>query len=222
MYNMPNRHISIEIQEEKDEVSFPCFIGVYVDLRHTKNASNHGDFRIEDFIEPSTGLETFFNRKWTLGMLGKTVLRALLFLPWCIAVGGSIVLCPKGLDVITFHSGYLEPLFGIYRFAHWADHAFEHLVIFASFLGLLFWFVPAFGILVACAMGALSIGAWYDFRLDPSIPLGEDDRQSVYLSLTRFWMADEFLNLRRVKEGFVWDDRPSRRRLVEDEDERDE
>jgi hypothetical protein len=143
--------------------------------------------------------------------IGKGALRVLFFLPWCIGVGGSIVLCPSELDTITFQTGYLEPLFGIYRFAHWADHTFEHIVIFATFLGFIAWFSPALGVMLGCAVVALAVNAWSDFELDPSVPLGGDDRQSVYLSVTKFWLTDEFLNLRRVNKGFVLEDERSPR-----------
>lgn len=66
------------------------------------------------------------------------------------------------------------------------------------------------GVLAGCAMAALALNAWYDFRLDPNVPLGKDDRQSIYLSITRFWLTDEFLNLRREDKGFVLDERPGR------------
>lgn len=169
--------------------------------------SNDDEFRVEDYIEPSLGLlRVLADRKWTMNIVVTDILRTVLFLPWCIAVGGSIVLFPKGLDMITFRSGYLEPLSGIYRFAHWVDHAFEHVMIFVAFTGFIFWWSPAVGFVVGCAVVAIGVHAWYDFRLDPSVPLGEDDRQSVYLSLTKFWMTDEFLNLRRVKGGFLLDD----------------
>jgi hypothetical protein len=54
-------------------------------------------------------------------------------------------------------------------------------------------------------VGALAVNAWHDFRLDPTVPLGEDDKQSVYLSITKFWLTDNFLNLRREKNGYVLD-----------------
>src|ERR1700722_9747782 len=47
----------------------------------------------------------------------------LCFLPWCIAVGACIVLSPKHLDLVAFHTGYHnlnEIPRGIRRFAHWA------------------------------------------------------------------------------------------------------
>jgi len=138
----------------------------------------------------------------------KAILRVSFFLPWCIAVGGSIVLCPDKLDTITFHTGYLEPLSGIHRFAHWVDRAFEHIVIFFTFLGFLAWLNPMTGVLTGCAMVALALNAWYDFRLDPNVPLGKDDRQSIYLSITRFWLTDKFLNLRREDKEFVLDEMP--------------
>ncbi|KAJ3568049.1 hypothetical protein NP233_g5962 [Leucocoprinus birnbaumii] len=188
VYSLPNRHISIEIQEHNTE--------------GTSDSLGPGGAN-----QSSMGIDSLFNRNWSREDVIKAALRMVLFLPWCIAVGGSIVLCPSKLDTITFRTGYLEPLFGIHRFAHWADRTFEHIVIFITFIGFLAWLSPVIGVLAGCAVGALALNTWSGFRVDPNVPLGEDDKQSVYLSITKFWLADEFLNLRREDKGFLLDDR---------------
>lgn len=211
MYTLPNRHISIEMHKDDSEVivtsSSSKDIACLIRCVQVSKYRDDVDFWVEDYTELSQGLlRTLLDRQWTMNMVGTSILRMLLFLPWCIAVGGSIILFPNGLDIITFRSGFLDPLSGIYRFAHWVDHAFEHIIIFVSFAGLVCWLNPAFGCVAGCAMGAMVFNAWHDFRLDPTVPLGEDDRQSVYLSVTRFWMSDDFLNLRRMKGGFLLDE----------------
>lgn len=192
VYSLPNRHISIEVQEHDNEAT-----------------SDYDEPKTVGISQPSLGIDSLFQRKWTRNEVGKAALRVIFFLPWCIAVGGTIILCPSKLDGITFCTGYLEPLSGIHRFAHWADRTFEHVVIFFTFLGFLVWLNPTTGVLAGCSVGAFGLNAWYDFRLDPSIPLGEDDKQSVYLSITKFWLTDEFLNLRREGKGFLLDEKPS-------------
>ncbi|KAL9710755.1 hypothetical protein Ac2012v2_006291 [Leucoagaricus gongylophorus] len=201
VYTLPNRHISIEINEQ-----------------HSRETVGYNNSEREDIRQPCKGIDTLFSKKWTRNEVCKAVLRFSFFLPWCIAVGGSIVLCPDKLDTITFRTGYLEPLFGIHRFAHWADRAFEHIVIFLTFLGFLGWLNPLTGVLTGCAVAALALNAWCDFRLDPKVPLGKDDRQSIYLSVTRFWLTDEFLNLRREDKGFMLDERSGPTGNSEDED----
>jgi len=194
------------------------FMSFGAGLQRTQETVGYNNSEREDIRQPCKSINTLFSKKWTRNEVCKAVLRFSFFLPWCIAVGGSIVLCPDKLDTITFRTGYLEPLFGIHRFAHWADRAFEHIVIFLTFLGFLGWLNPLTGVLTGCAVAALALNAWCDFRLDPKVPLGKDDRQSIYLSVTRFWLTDEFLNLRREDKGFVLDERSGPTGNSEDED----
>ncbi|KAG2143732.1 hypothetical protein DEU56DRAFT_792453, partial [Suillus clintonianus] len=93
------------------------------------------------------------------------ILRVALFVPWCAAVGGALLLFPQKLEVVVFRPGYLESLQGIRRFAHWAECAFHHVMIFLALVVALAWFMYV----------------WTGFRVDSNMPLGCDDRQSLYL-----------------------------------------
>lgn len=81
-----------------------------------------------------------------MGKLGKSALRVLYLVPWSMAVWAGIILCPKKLDTITFHAGYLEPLAGVCGFEHWMERRFEYLFMFSGFLG----------------MGRVGVYAWQD------------------------------------------------------------
>lgn len=110
-----------------------------------------------------------------------TILRGVLFVPWCATVGGALLLFPQNLELVVFRPGYLESLQGIRRFAHWADCAFHHAMIFLALVVALMWYKAAVGIPVACGMMSRFMYVWTGFRVDSKVPLGLDDRQSLYL-----------------------------------------
>lgn len=110
-----------------------------------------------------------------------TILRGVLFVPWCATVGGALLLFPQNLELVVFRPGYLESLQGIRRFAHWADCAFHHAMIFLALIVALMWYKAAVGIPVACGMVSRFMYVWTSFQVDSKVPLGLDDRQSLYL-----------------------------------------
>lgn len=184
-------------------------------------------------------------------------LQIVLFGPWSMAVGASILLSPELLDTITFAPGYIESM---QTLRHWADWTPRHVaaafvlvawiwfqgagvwtcaaVVAAAFVvgivharsacyaekdwdaeifdsaafnltrsprRLQYWvewapahvftFLVPLGYLfyqygdvesgmisiVALVFGVLR--AWGSFRVDEAIPLGEDDRQSLYIAV---------------------------------------
>ena len=119
----------------------------------------------------------------------------LCFLPWCIAVGACIVLSPKHLDLVAFHTGYHnlnEIPRGIRRFAHWADIAVQHILIFVAFVVSVFWFDHSIGATLAASILARFVYVWRDFRFDKAIPLGADDRQTMYFLMMNYEVSEEF------------------------------
>ncbi|KIJ10451.1 hypothetical protein PAXINDRAFT_16536 [Paxillus involutus ATCC 200175] len=84
------------------------------------------------------------------------VIRILLFIPWCAAVGGALLLSPNHVELVAFRTGYLPSPKGLRRFARWADCAYPHVMVFFACVVVVLW-------------------------VDRSIPLGEDDQQSLYL-----------------------------------------
>ncbi|KAG2056693.1 hypothetical protein BDR06DRAFT_1005986 [Suillus hirtellus] len=110
-----------------------------------------------------------------------SILRGVLFVPWCATVGGALLLFPQELELVVFRTGYLKSLQGIRRFAHWADCAFHHAMIFLAFVVALMWYKAAVGVPVACGLMSRFLYVWTGFQVDSSVPLGWDDQQSLYL-----------------------------------------
>lgn len=110
-----------------------------------------------------------------------SILRGVLFVPWCATVGGALLLFPQELELVVFRPGYLKSLQGIRRFAHWADCAFHHAMIFLAFVVALMWYKAAVGVPVACGLMSRFLYVWTGFQVDSSVPLGWDDQQSLYL-----------------------------------------
>jgi hypothetical protein len=130
------------------------------------------------------------------------LLRLLGFLPWCIAVGGAIILCPSHLDFVTFRVGYQPPLQGVHRFAYWADCAMQHVAIFCGCIAALGWWNRPLGALLTAGVGAGFFFAWGTFVLDRSVPLGKDDRQTIYLVLTNYGLKGrDVAGFRKTDDG---------------------
>ena len=109
------------------------------------------------------------------------ILRVLFFLPWCAAVGGALLLFPGYVESVAFRPGYLESPKGIRRFAHWAECGQQHVTIFFACLVAAVWYNFAVGLSLTSIVMSRFVFVWHDFNLDKSIPLGEDDQQSLYL-----------------------------------------
>jgi hypothetical protein len=131
------------------------------------------------------------------------LLRIALFVPWCVAVGGTIVMFPRHLEFVAFSPGYVKSPRGIYRFKHWADTGMHHVWIFAGFLASIWWIYPAPGLLLVGGVIAQFVNAWHDFTVDRRVPLGEDDRQSMYLVATQYGLPDKLMDIRKTEQGYV-------------------
>lgn len=138
----------------------------------------------------------------TLQMLVSTILRVVFFLPWCVAVGGTIVLFPSHLEHVAFGPGYVESRRGIRRFAHWADTSKEFVGIFLGLVACIGWVAPSFGLLLFGGIVAQFVHAWQDFVVDRAIPLGEDDRQSIYLVIMDYGTANGLVDIRKVYDRY--------------------
>lgn len=114
-------------------------------------------------------------------MIPLFVAKMICFVPWCVAVGGALLLFPQNLEFIAFQTGYLKSVQGIQRFAHWANYASDHLMIFIAFTFAVGYCNTSFGATLGAFVLARFIYVWQDFKFDRSIPLGQDDRQSMYM-----------------------------------------
>src|SRR6266498_2896799 len=119
--------------------------------------------------------------------------RILLFLPWCIAVGGAIFLSPAHLSLLGFTSSlnYISrPSTRIERYAHWANYGLQHVTIFLGFVVTLLWMFPNAGLMCLGALMAQFCWAWHDFLPDLTVAVGENERQMVYLLAKYAWLKD--------------------------------
>ena len=128
----------------------------------------------------------------TVQQLSRVFILVLCFPFWTFAVGGCIFLCPVTyLDTVTFSSGFVPPpLSGIARFGYWAENAVPHMCTFLAGLCFLVWWKPDLGLSVLAVVLCLSWRAWSRFELDKDVPLGEDDRQTIYLVSTGRALGD--------------------------------
>ncbi|KAK7455805.1 hypothetical protein VKT23_010838 [Stygiomarasmius scandens] len=93
------------------------------------------------------------------------------FLPWCVLVGAAILLPPRHLEVVAFSPGYVSSP----------------------------WY-PSI-----CVLGRLRSGPYHDplglSRVDGSISLGDDDRQSIYMALRMSMVTEDEMVIRQALSG---------------------
>ncbi|KAF8634394.1 hypothetical protein AX17_004202, partial [Amanita inopinata Kibby_2008] len=169
IYNLPNRPIGAEEtslvcteQESVDDLS------ASLDARNISYTSDD-EFHARTIAKTDADLDELFgcaisdleeeNPLWFLSSLTLSssnlvtcLVRIILFVPWCISVGGSMLLWPDKLDAVAFQTGYVDSLQGIRRFAHWSDVGLQFVLIFMAFLVCLLWALPAtLGLLLVLA-----------------------------------------------------------------------
>ena len=138
----------------------------------------------------------------TISKIFDLVIRILLFLPWCIAVGGALVLFPDHLEYIAFQTGYVTSPTGMRRFSHWTHYGFHHIVIFVASVILFGFLFPATGCLLFGGLLAQYYHVWNRFSLDRTVPLGSDDLQSVYLLATTHWLKDTSIMMKKIDDEY--------------------
>ena len=151
-----------------------------------------------DFLLSGLGISTSsstptFSGPWTKTRVFSVAVHVFFFLPWCVAIGGAILLSPYHLEHVAFKTGYVSHERGPHRFGYWAQCAHQHVVIFLAFLAACLWWNLRYGTWAIAAVLAGTAYAWHDFRVDLAIPLGEDERQSLYLALTKVYLQDDFV-----------------------------
>jgi len=157
----------------------------YLDSTHTSYLSRHpiSTYRRSPILGSACDENSARPAPWTIQRLLHTFTLALCFPFWTFAVGGCIFLCPTThLDVITFNSGFmLPPPSGIERFGYWAENAIPHMYTFLAGLCFLIWWRLDLGFSALLVVLCLFWRAWSRFELDKDVPLGEDNRQTIYL-----------------------------------------
>ncbi|KDR82526.1 hypothetical protein GALMADRAFT_151619 [Galerina marginata CBS 339.88] len=205
IYNLPNDHIVVDtppkslidtgkIQPDEDDI-LESMKAKFVPLLQKTDASS------DSWIDLTAALSDSFRDVLVPG------LRVLFFFPWCVAVGGALVAGPKHLDWLVFGTGYIEHLSGIRRYSHLAEYGFQHIVAFFAFVAAVLWQYPDVGCLATGAFLGHFFLAWHDFLLDHTIPLGNDDRHTVYLLATTTWFNhDNTISIKKVEETYYWTD----------------
>ncbi|KAH9847501.1 hypothetical protein C2E23DRAFT_889896 [Lenzites betulinus] len=129
--------------------------------------------------------------------------RVVLFLPWCVLIGGAILLLPAAAGPLAFHHGFTRapPPRGLRRFAYWAENAYEHAFVFLAVLAVLL-YRDADAQRRACTLGALVVRwAWVWLGYCPPAGLhkriGEDDMESLWL----MWKGRAVVDAITHKEG---------------------
>lgn len=110
-------------------------------------------------------------------------IKIVLFVPWCFSVGGAILLYPQYLNFITFKTGYIAPPDLAQRFKHWAEHAWHFIVIFLGLIAAIAYCEPVGGTTIFALTMTRFFHVWSGFKFDQTVPLGQDDQQSIYMVL---------------------------------------
>ncbi|KAG5350463.1 hypothetical protein C0989_010943 [Termitomyces sp. Mn162] len=129
-------------------------------------------------------------------------LRALIFLPWCVIAGTSILLFPQHLETIIFGPGFVASPEGIHRFAFWTEVSKELVTAFFAALIILWCWCPTIGLFAMGGTVARFLYTWKGFRLDRKISLGEDDMQSFYYVFKQYVSGNALVSMREEDDGF--------------------
>ncbi|KAF8332450.1 hypothetical protein F5887DRAFT_996869 [Amanita rubescens] len=219
IYNLPNSPIGVQARHfrrsasESSSVSDPmddtrdaCISEdngthmLLVDSSATEECTPGDDFAFADedllwFLRP----EHFSSLDITA-----SITRVICFIPWCICVGGTMLLWPDKLEQVAFEAGYMDSTQGIRRFAHWADVGHQFVMIFLAFLATALWALPVtVGATLFVGLATRFGYVWRGFPVDHSMPLGNDDRQSLYLLATVGRDLMEKSVLAKTEAGFV-------------------
>ncbi|KAF9474019.1 hypothetical protein BDN70DRAFT_345244 [Pholiota conissans] len=202
LYTLPNDHIVVDPEPDLNDIDAQKESSQPVDA-DLLSATEH-DLGTVPLVDQLALANTL-----TCKALVHITLRVVFFLPWCVTVGGALILSPDHVEYVVFQSGYIEPLCGIRRFSHFAEYGFQHIVAFLTFLGLVTWVAPTAGFLCIGGLMAQFCWTWHSFLVDYTIPLGEDDQQTVYLLATSTWLNDTTVDLRKVGHSYYASENPT-------------
>ncbi|KAI9463419.1 hypothetical protein HD554DRAFT_2040949 [Boletus coccyginus] len=105
-------------------------------------------------------------------------------------VGGTLLLFPNHVELVAFCPRYLESPIGVWRLAHWAECGQQHVMIFLASLVTVLWYHYALGLSLTSIVVSGFMFVWHAFKVNKSIPLGEDDQQSLYLVIMGLLSTD--------------------------------
>ncbi|KAG7098053.1 hypothetical protein E1B28_000027 [Marasmius oreades] len=228
-YNLPNDPIcispSVSMAKQLSEYTSASesLDGLAIDLKAAEEMTNNEKTNPQVEITQASPQEEPFPPQESPSAIRKKIdistlvipFQILCFLPWCIAVGCALLVFPKHLEQLVFSSGYYfssnsiaggtslpPPPRGIHRFAHLAEFTVPHVMAFLGFLLVSIWWNPPLGSGLATLALSQGVLSWQDFREDFGVPLGEDDRMSVYWVLKRYAFGEECWGMRKGDDGY--------------------
>ncbi|RPD61062.1 hypothetical protein L227DRAFT_74773 [Lentinus tigrinus ALCF2SS1-6] len=136
--------------------------------------------------------------------LFQNLARVLLFVPWCITVGGTILLFPRQLDRVVFRSGYVAPPApGLRRLQFWLEMAPDYVKIFLFTLAGVFSLRIEWGAIVTALVAARFAYVWQRFEVQAcclSRRLGLDDMESLWVVVQDPEYLDELFELGGISQ----------------------
>ncbi|KAI0671882.1 hypothetical protein C8Q78DRAFT_803408 [Trametes maxima] len=110
-----------------------------------------------------------------------------LFVPWCVAVGGAILLAPASAGALAFRGGFVRgtaPPRGLRRLAYWADNAYEHVFVFLAVVAAALFYADLRRAAWVLAAAIVRVGwVWGGYRPAEDLHrrVGENDQESLWL-----------------------------------------
>ncbi|KAI0694668.1 hypothetical protein C8T65DRAFT_833388 [Cerioporus squamosus] len=195
-------------------------------LSSSSNTSTTGIYTPEDTNTPNPSLESLVPSQPlagtdTLSQLDQSLIlagsvespllqnlaRVMLFVPWCIAVGGAILLFPSQLDRVVFRAGYVEPLApGLRRFQFWHDMGPDYVKIFLFTLAGAWSLSLELGALVFALVAARFVYVWQGFVPQACClqeRIGVCDMESLWLLVQDPEYLEELFELAGITEEDV-------------------
>ena len=134
----------------------------------------------------------------------QSLARVLLFVPWCIAVGGTILLFPRQLDRVVFRTGYVAPPApGLRRLQFWLEMAPDYVKIFLFTLAGVWSLSVEWGAIVTALVAARFAYVWQRFEVQTCClqrRVGVDDMESLWLVVQDPEYLDELLELAGIPQ----------------------
>jgi len=78
----------------------------------------------------------------------------------------------------------------------------QYSMTFLASLVLFIYEYPNLGMVITGGLLAQFFHAWQDFQVDRNIPLGNDDRQMIYILATSSWFTGDSVDIQKVEDQY--------------------